>query len=111
MTIFQGPLSQPEPVRVKPANTSVTTIVSAQSYKQAIGKIRVVNETSGAVTANVDVYNGTTAYSLTGTVSIGANAAIEIYDEVLAVNELLRITASAGNSLVVHVIFALGAQR
>lgn len=111
MTVFQAPLSQPEPVRVKPANTSATTLVTAQSYKQAIGKIRVVNETGGAVTANVDVYNGTTAYSLTGTVSIPANSAIEIYDEVLGVDELLRITAGAGTSLVAHVIFSLGAQR
>lgn len=111
MTVFQAPLAQPEPVRVKPANTNVTTLVAAQSYKQAIGKIRLVNETSGAVTANVDVYNGTTAYSLTGTVSIAANSSLEIYDEILNVDELLRITAGAGASLVAHVIFSLGAQR
>lgn len=111
MTLFQAPLNQAEPVRVKPANTSATTVISAQNYKQAIGKIRVVNETAGAVTANVDIYNGTTAYSLTGTVSIAANSAIEIYDEILAVNELLRVTAGAGASLVVHATFALGAQR
>lgn len=111
MTVFQAPLAQPEPVRVKPADTSATTIVTAQNYKQPIGKIRVVNETGGAVTANVDVYDGTTAYSLTGTVSIAANSSVEIYDEILGVNEILRVTAGAGASLVVHVIFSLGAQR
>jgi hypothetical protein len=111
MTIFQAPLSQPEPVRVKPANTSATTLVPAAAYKQAIGKIRVVNETAGAVTANVDIYNGTTAYSLTGVVSIPAASSIELYDEILGVDELLRITAGTGASLVAHVIFALGAQR
>lgn len=111
MTIFQAPLNQPEPVRVKPADTSATTLVPAADYKQAIGKIRVVNETGGAVTADVDVYDGTTAYSLTGTVSIPAASSIELYDEILGVGELLRITAGAGASLVAHVIFALGAQR
>jgi hypothetical protein len=111
MTIFQAPLSQPEPVRVKPADTNATTLVPAAAYKQAIGKIRVVNETAGAVTANVDIYNGTTAYSLTGTVSIPAASSIELYDEILGVDELLRITAGTGASLVAHVIFALGAQR
>jgi hypothetical protein len=111
MTIFQAPLAQPEPVRVKLSATTVTTIITAQQYKQAIGKIRVVNETGGAVTANVDIYNGTTAYSLTGTVSIPANSSIEIYDEVLNVNELLRVTAGTANTLVVHATFALGAQR
>lgn len=111
MTLFQAPLNQPEPVRVKLTTTTVTTIIGAEDYKQAIGKIRVVNETGGAVTANVDVYNGTTAYSLTGTVSIPANSAVEIYDEILAVNELLRVTAGTANTLVVHAIFALSAQR
>lgn len=111
MTIWQAPLNQPEPVRVKLANTSATTIVAAKSLKQAIGKIRVVNETSGAVTANVDIYNGTTAYSLTGTVSIAANASLEIYDEILQVNESLRVTAGTGASLVVHAIYSLGSQR
>ena len=111
MTVFQAPLNQPEPVRVKPANTSATTLVPAAAYKQAIGKIRVVNETAGAVTANLDIYNGTTAFSLTGTVSIPAASSIELYDEILNVNELLRITAGAGASLVAHVIFALAAQR
>lgn len=111
MTIFQAPLAQPEPVRIKPSVTTVLTVISAQQYKQAIGKIRVVNETGGAVTVNLDIYNGTTAYSLTGTVSIPANSAIEIYDEVLNVNELLRVTAGTANALVVHATFALGAQR
>lgn len=111
MTIWQAPLNQPEPVRVIPANTSVTTLVAAARYKQVIGKIRVVNVTSGAVTANVDIFNGTTAYSLTGVKSIAANDFIEIYDEVLNVDELLRITASAGASLVAHVIFSLGDLR
>ena len=111
MTIWQAPLNQPEPVRVKPANTSATTIIAAQKWTQAIGKIRVVNETSGAVTANVDVYDGTTAYSLTGTVSIAANSSLEIYDEILQVNESLRVTAGTGASLVVHAIYSLGAQR
>ena len=111
MTIWQAPLNQPEPVRVKPADTSATTIIPAASYKQAIGKIRVVNETSGAVTANVDIYDGATAYSLTGTVSIAANSSLEIYDEILNVDELLRVTAGAGASLVVHATFALSAQR
>jgi hypothetical protein len=111
MTLFQAPLSQPEPVRIKPSVTTVLTVVSAQKYKQAIGKIRVVNETGGAVTANLDIYNGTTAYSLTGTVSIPATSAIEIYDEILNVDELLRVTAGTANALVVHAIFSLGAQR
>lgn len=111
MTLFQAPLNQAESVRVIPATTSATTIIPVTSYKQAIGKIRVVNETAGAVTADIEAFDGTTAYSLTGVVSIPANSSIEIYDEMLAVNELLRITAGAGNSLVVHAIFSLGAQR
>jgi hypothetical protein len=111
MTLFQAPLNQPEPVRIKPSVTTVITVITAQKYKQAIGKIRVVNETGSAATANIDIYNGTTAYSLTGTVSIPANSSIEIYDEILAVDELLRVTAGTANALVVHAIFALAAQR
>ena len=111
MTLFQAPLAQAESVRIIPSDTSATTIIPAANYKQAIGKIRLVNKTGGAVTANVEAYDGTTAYSLTGVVSIPANTSIEIYDEMLGVDELLRVTASAGASLVVHAIFSLGAQR
>ncbi len=112
MTLWQAPLSQPEPVRVILADTSATTIIPAAAYKQAIGKIRVVNKTSGAVTVNLEVYDGTTAFSLTGVKSIAANDAVEIYDEILQSGDLLRATAGTGSSsLVVHAIFALSAQR
>ena len=111
MTIWIAPLNQPEPIRVKLATTGATTIVPNAPIKQAIGKIRVVNETAGAVTANVEIFDGTNAYSLTGVRSITANDAIEIYDELLGVGESLRVTAGTGNALVVHAIFALGAQR
>lgn len=111
MTLFQAPLTQPEPVRLKLSTTSATTIVSAQQYKQAIGKIRVVNETAGAVTANVHIFDGTTSFTLTGVVSLTANSSIEIYDEMLQVNESLRVTAGTGAALVVHAIFSLAANR
>lgn len=112
MTLFQAPLNQPEPVRVILADTSATTIIPAQQYKQAVGKIRVVNKTGSAVTVNLEVYDGTTAFTLTGVQSIAANAFIEIYDELLQVGHLLRATAGTGSSsLVVHAIFALAAQR
>lgn len=111
MTMWQAPLSQPEPVRVILSGTSATDIISSSENKQAIGKIRVVNKTGGAVTVDVDVFDGTTAFTLTGVTSIPANSAIEIYDELLQANETLRATAGTGAALVVHAIFALNLLR
>lgn len=111
MTLWQAPLNQPEPVRVLLTATTATTIIAASRNKQAVGKIRVVNTTAGAVTANVDVFDGSSAFSLTGTVSIPANSAIEIYDELLQAGHILRVTAGTGSALVVHAIFALDALR
>lgn len=112
MTMWQAPLNQPEPVRVILTGTTATTIIPAQTRKQAIGKIRVTNQTAGAVTVNLEVYDGTTAWSLTGAQSIPANSSIEIYDEMLQVGHLLRATAGTGSSsLVVHAIYSLSAQR
>lgn len=107
MTLFNAPLNQAEPVRVILADTSVTEIIPSARTKQAIGKIRVVNKTGGAVTVDLDVYDGTTAFSLTGVQSIAANDALEIYDELLQVGHSLRATAGTGSSsLVVHAIYS-----
>ena len=100
MTLFQAPLSQPEPVRVILATTSVTTIIPSSTTKQVIGKIRVTNKTAGAVTVNLEVYDGTDAFSLTGLQSIPANSSIEIYDEILQAGHLLRRIFAPSNSIV-----------
>lgn len=111
MTIFQAPINQPEPVRVILSTTSVTEIIPSAGTKQVVGKIRVANVTASPATVNLEVYDGTNSFSLTGAFSVPANDAIEIYDELLQKGHSLRATAGTALALVVHAIFALPALR
>lgn len=111
MTLFQAPLNQPEPIRVLLSTTATTEIIPSATTKQALGKVRVTNVTGTAATVNLDVFDGTTAFSLTGAQSIPANSSIEIYDELLQAGHSLRATAGTALALVVHAIYALSAQR
>lgn len=87
--------------------TSNAEILSAASGSLAVAKIRLVNVTSGAVTVDVSVYDGTTHKYLTKGQSLGANAAVEIYDESLAKGESLYALASANDSIWMHVLSSL----
>jgi hypothetical protein len=87
--------------------TSNVEILSAAAGSIAIAKIRLVNTTSGAITVDLDVYDGTTHKYLFNDKTIPANDAIEIYDEHLAKGESLYALASANTSIWIHVLSSL----
>jgi hypothetical protein len=106
MTLWQQSLGNVDRTRTL-LTTSNAEILSAQSGTVAIGKIRLVNVTSGAVTFDLDVYDGTTHKYLAKGQSLAANSATEIYDESLAKGESLYALAGANSSIWIHVLSSL----
>lgn len=105
MTIYAARADPLVPTRLLLQNASAQTIVSAAGKGTLVlAKIRLVNITSGAVTASLDIYDGTTAQPLFTAKSVPANDAIEFYDEVLPAQSLLRGSAAANTSIWVHVL-------
>jgi hypothetical protein len=82
-------------------------ILSAATGTIAIIKIRLVNVTGGAITFDLDVYDGTTHKYLAKGKSVAANDYTEIYDESLAKGESLYALASAADSMWIHVLSSL----
>ena len=106
MTLWQQSLGNVDRTREK-LTTSNEEILSAAEGSIAIAKIRLVNVTAGAITVDLDVYDGTTHKYLLDGKSIAANDAIEIYDEHLAKGESLYGLASANDSIWIHVLSSL----
>lgn len=106
MTLWHAVLGNIDRTRTL-LTSSNAEVVSAAAGSVAIGKIRLVNITAGAVTVDLDIYDGTTHQYLLQGYSLGANAAIEIYDEALAKGDALWAKASAGASVWMHVISSL----
>lgn len=108
MSFYRGHIPNPTPTRTILDDNTATTVLASQEQTQAIAKIRVVNMDSTAVTATVDVYDGTTATVLAQAYSIAAGTALEIYDELLEQGESLRVTSGDASGLLhVHVLHAL----
>jgi hypothetical protein len=108
MTFYRGEIRNPSPTRTILSGNTATTVLAAADQTQSIAKIRICNVDSGAITATVDVYDGSTAHKLTNATSIAAGAALEIYDELLEQGESLRVTSSSSSGLLhVHVLHAL----
>lgn len=106
MTILQGNLGAPDPTRLL-LTTSNQSIVDADVGKIAIGKIRLVNITAGAVTVDLEVYDGTTQMYLLKGYSIAANSVHEFYDEMLPQTHILRGLASSNTAIWCHVFASL----
>jgi ABC-type transport system involved in Fe-S cluster assembly fused permease/ATPase subunit len=87
--------------------TSTANIVSAANGTRTIAKVRFTNITSGAVTVDLEVFNGTTQQPLYENYSVAANSFHEFYDEILPNQSLLRASASANNAIWIHVLASL----
>lgn len=106
MSLWTADLGNVDRTRVL-LTTSNAEILSAAGGTVAIAKIRLVNITSGAVTFDLDVYDGTTHKYLAKGHSLAANTELEIYDESLAQGESLYALAGANTSIWVHVLSSL----
>lgn len=109
MTLFNAQFTNAEPVRTILTTTGATIVLAADSKnKQAVGKIHVCNVTASAVAVDIEVFDGTTSIYLEKGRSVAANAAFDIYDEILAMGQSLRATAATADALHVSVIHSLG---
>lgn len=106
MTLWSQDLGNVDRTRTLLTNTNVE-ILSAAGGSIAIAKIRLVNITAGAVTYDLDVYDGTTHKPLASGHSLAANQEVEIYDESLAKGEALWAKAGANTSIWIHVLSSL----
>jgi hypothetical protein len=106
MTLWQQSLGNVDRTRTL-LTTSNVEILSAATGTISIAKIRLVNITGGAVTFDLDVYDGTTHKYLAQGHSLAANSETEIYDESLAKGEALWAKAGAGTSIWIHVLSSL----
>lgn len=106
MTLWTAALGNTDRTRVL-LTTSNAEILSAALGSIAVAKIRLVNITSGAVTYDLDVYDGTTHKYLAQGHSLSANTEIDIYDESLAKGEALWAKAGANTSIWIHVLSSL----
>ena len=106
MTIFQSSAGNLVPYR-QLLTTSMADVVSAANGTRTIAKVRFTNITAGAVTVDLEVYNGTTQQPLYTGYSIPANSYHEFYDELLPNQSKLRAKAGAGTSIWIHVLASL----
>lgn len=106
MTLWQQSIGNVDRTRTLLTNANAE-ILSAANGTVSIAKIRLVNITAGAITVDVDVYDGTTHKPLYIGKSVAANDAIEIYDDSLAKGEALWAKASANTSIWMHVLSSL----
>lgn len=101
---FQTQVGSMSPTRVILTDTSNTIIYTAALGPASIGKIRVVNTTSGAVTIDLSVTDGTTVWFLAKGYSVAANGFYELVDEIIPRGSSLKAQAGSGSSsLHVHV--------
>lgn len=108
MTIFQSSAGNLVPYRQKLTdNATPQDVVSAANGTRTIAKVRFTNITSGAITVDLEVYDGTTRQPLYTAKSVPANDAIEFYDELLPNQSKLRARASANDSIWIHVLASL----
>lgn len=106
MTLWQQSIGNVDRTRTLLTNSNAE-ILSAANGTVSIAKIRLVNITSGAITVDVDVYDGTTHKYLLKGYSIAANSYHEFYDDSLAKGESLYAVASANTSIWMHVLSSL----
>jgi ABC-type transport system involved in Fe-S cluster assembly fused permease/ATPase subunit len=106
MTIFQSSAGNLVPYRQK-LTTSMEDVVSAINGTRTIAKVRFTNITAGAVTVDLEVYNGATQQPLYENYSIAANSYHEFYDDILPNQSKLRASASANDSIWIHVLASL----
>lgn len=106
MTIFQSSAGNLVPYR-QLLTGSLANVVSAANGTRTIAKVRFTNITAGAITVDLEVYNGTTQQPLYTAYSVAANSYHEFYDDILPTGSLLRARASAINSIWIHVLAAL----
>lgn len=105
MTLFAvGVASQFAPARQLLTTALADVVSTVAKGTSIIGKIRLVNITSGAVTVDLEVYDGTTQQPLATGKSVPANDAIEIYDEIVPQNSRLRAKAGSNSAIWIHVL-------
>jgi len=106
MSTMQAPAGNLEPTRVL-LTTSNANLLTAEDGRIAISKIRLVNVTNGAVTVDLEVYDGTTSYMLLNDYSIAANSYHEWYDDILPRGHILKGLASSNNAIWAHILASL----
>lgn len=106
MTTMQAPAGNLEPTRVL-LTTSNANLLTAEDGRVAISKIRLVNITAGAVTVDLEVYDGTTSMMLLDNYSIAANTYHEFYDDILPRGHILKGLASSNTAIWCHILASL----
>ena len=104
MTVFQSQNGRELFAHVILSGTSATTIISATTTTGPlrVEYVRLAEVAAGTPTVILDIYDGSTAYKIRGTLAMVANTpSIDANPILLEPGESLRATASAANQ--VHV--------
>lgn len=98
----------PQTERAILTDTSATVLLTASENGNFVHSIYVAETSGNATTVIIDMYDGATAYKLTGTRSIAANDDLWLLvDQHIERGWTVRATASAGNRLHTHVTHSL----
>ena len=88
-------------VGISPTDIVTNSAASNKVYKINALYVSNVDETNAAATVNVDIYRSSVAYHIAKTVSIPADATLDLITKSLYLEEgdSLRLTASAASDL------------
>lgn len=100
MTLFSAPFGAVEPTRTRITVNTVVTVLAADALNaQPISQVHICNKHTSDVKFRLEVYDGTNSTFLEYDRTITTGSSFEIYDQLLAPTESLRVTSNNASGL------------
>ncbi|KGM44489.1 hypothetical protein JY97_00690 [Alkalispirochaeta odontotermitis] len=112
MTVYRTTPAQVFSTFVDLTTTNTTDLIATLDNTAGLKSVHICNDSGGAVTITVDVYDGTNTYKLLNAESVGANDTFTLeLDVQLDRGQSLRATAASGNALHVTTTYLQAVDR
>lgn len=107
MSLRANVLGNPLSARGKLTTATVTELLGTDERSRTVHSVHFANVTANPATVNLEVYDGTNSYQLTGTHIVNTQDPYTFtVEQVLLPTESIRVTAGTANALHWHLTYS-----